>query len=137
MKNNQTSGIEVTLLKKFNKKHVLRACTCLFLWCPHLATVFVTIQHNVFSNAVLGILRHVHFTEASFEPTTFPSIFYPFVITGHSKNKFILEFDICWGLTMIKVTCNFPLINQLFRGLLDPSHKQVGDYKLSYLFFFV
>ena len=38
---------------------------------------------------------------------------------------------------MIKVTCNFPLINQLFRGLLDPSHKQVGDYKLSYLFFFV
>ena len=52
----------------------------MFLLCLHLATIFVTIQNNVFNNTVLSILRHVRFTEASFKPITFLPIFHPFVL---------------------------------------------------------
>ena len=76
LKNSQTSGRGDPALLK----HVLKTCTCLFHMFVHLATIFVTIQHNVISNTVLRILRHVHFTEASFEPIIFLLIFYPFVL---------------------------------------------------------
>ena len=77
LKNNQTSdrGDPAVLKKLKKKKHVLKAWACLFLLCLYLATIFVTIQNNVFSNTVLSTLRHVCFTEAFFESITFLTIF--------------------------------------------------------------
>ena len=46
----------------------------------HSATVFATIQHDVFSKTVLSILRHFRFMEASFEPVTSLPMFHPFVL---------------------------------------------------------
>ena len=80
LKNNQTSGRSDPALLKKLRKNVLTAWTCLFLLCLHLATIFVTIGQNAFRNTVLRILRHVCFTEASFEPITFLPIFHPFVL---------------------------------------------------------
>ena len=80
-KNNQASGRGGPApLKKLKKRYVLKACVCLFLLCLHLTLIFVTVQQNTFSNTVLSILRHVCFTETSFEPITFLLIFHPFVL---------------------------------------------------------
>ena len=77
LKNSQTFGRgDPALLKKLKKKYVLKAWACLCLLCLHLATIFVTIQQNAFSNTVLRILKHVCFTEASFEPIKFLTIFH-------------------------------------------------------------
>ena len=83
LQNNQTSGIgDPALLEKLmKKKNVLKTWACLFLLCLHLATIFITIQQNVFSNTVLSLLiNHICFTEASIEPITFLPIFHPFVL---------------------------------------------------------
>ena len=93
LKNNQASGRgDPALLEKLKKKHVLKTWTCLFLLCLHLATIFVTVQQNVFSNTVLSLLiRHVYFTEGSFELSS------QFVLNWPLQKKFILEVDICKG----------------------------------------
>ena len=60
LKNSQTSGRgDPALLKKLKKKYVLKAWACLCLLCLHLATIFVTIQQNAFSNTVLRILNNL------------------------------------------------------------------------------
>ena len=68
------------------------------LWA-HLATIFVSIQHNVFSNTVLSLLSFIHLCWV-----------------GYSKNKFISEVDICKSLSMRKI--NFPLNFTLCRNVL-------------------
>ena len=48
---------------------------------------FVTIQQNAFGNTVLSLLiRHVCFTEASFEPKSFLPNFHPFVLNWPLKS---------------------------------------------------
>ena len=81
LKNSHKSGTgDTALIKKLKKKHVLKTWKCLFVLCLPLVTIFVTIDHNVFSNTVLSILRYFLFTEASFEPITFLLISHPFVL---------------------------------------------------------
>ena len=104
----------------------------MFVLCLHLATIFVTTQYDVSSNTVLRILRHVHFTEEFFEPIIFLPIFDLFVLDWSLQEQVYFEVDICKSLTMIRETCNFPLINQLFGILLDPLKKQVEDYIVIY-----
>ena len=60
---------------------------CVFLLCLHLGQFFVTIQQNAFGNTVLSLLiRHVCFTEASFEPKNFLPNFHPFVLNWPLKS---------------------------------------------------
>ena len=122
LKSNKKSGRgDPALLKRLK--------ACLFLLCLHLAENFVTIQHNVFSNVVLSILRHARFTEASFEPITFLPIFLPFLLNWPLQGEVYFR---SWYLERFnhdKKTCSFPLINQLFRRLLDLSQKWVWNHQ--------
>ena len=45
------------LLQKLKRKDVLKTADMFLLWL-HLATIFVTIEHNVYSNTVRSLLRH-------------------------------------------------------------------------------
>ena len=58
LKDNQTSGRgHPALLQKLKRKHVRNTMDMFVLWL-HLATIFVTIQHNVFGNTVQSLLKH-------------------------------------------------------------------------------
>ena len=52
----------------------------------------------------------MYFTEASFKLINFLPNFHLFVLNELLQKKFILEVNICKGLTMTKETCNFPLV---------------------------
>ena len=59
LKSNQTSGrSDHALLEKLKRKHVWKTWVCLLSLCLHLAVIFVTSQHNVFSNTVRSLLMH-------------------------------------------------------------------------------
>ena len=89
---------EPALPRKLKRK-IFEMHEHVFVLWAHLTTIFVSIQHNVFSNTVLSLLSFIHLCWV-----------------GYSKNKFISEVDICKSLSMRKI--NFPLNFTLCRNVL-------------------
>ena len=102
----------------------------ILFWCYLIKNEIIITKEKVFSNTVLSILRHVRFTGASFEPITFLPIFH-LQEKVHFGSWYLQKFN------MMKETCNFSLINQLFRSYWTHYRNRLGTINFYKIHLFV